>query len=384
MKKILVIAPLTTIRWGTKNAGGVDSVCQMLVKQLQEYPSEKFFYRIVAFDPSNTCTNEGTVIKLNEQLEVVQFNIKTHRQKLTKSLPNLICQLSDIRKQISEFGPDLIHSHLTSWTLALGTKVPIVATMHNYKKICRHPRSFLNNLLYEKIIPFFSNFSIARYTCVSGYFKNEIEKDISKKIDIVYNPVDNKYLLKDHSVASEPQLKLVTCSLLTPRKGIHHMIEVVKKLKDKGVNVQLNVIGPKSDADYLVQLNTTIENYQLSNQITFSGKMTTDEIIERYLQSDVGLFLSAEETFGLVPIEMLATGLPVICTDTGIISDLNNREVKLPFLNISNANDYDNICHLINTAKGIDINDAKLFIRNNFSAESIIADYEVIYTKELL
>ncbi|MGL6172214.1 MAG: glycosyl transferase family 1, partial [Vibrio sp.] len=48
MKKILLIVPLTTLEWGTKNAGGVDSVCQMLVRELaqQERP---YHYRVLAF-----------------------------------------------------------------------------------------------------------------------------------------------------------------------------------------------------------------------------------------------------------------------------------------------------------------------------------------------
>ncbi|MBJ6911393.1 glycosyl transferase family 1, partial [Vibrio cholerae] len=50
MSKILLIMPLSTLNWGEKNLGGVDSVCQMLVRQLaqQERP---YHYRVLAFEP---------------------------------------------------------------------------------------------------------------------------------------------------------------------------------------------------------------------------------------------------------------------------------------------------------------------------------------------
>ena len=98
MKKVLLLVPLTTLEWGTKNMGGVDSVCQMLIKSLQYNPSTDFFYRVIAFDPTNSIINEGEVIKINSSLEVIQFNIRNPSKStsLAKS-PNLLHQLKVIK-----------------------------------------------------------------------------------------------------------------------------------------------------------------------------------------------------------------------------------------------------------------------------------------------
>lgn len=54
MKKVLLIMPISTLNWGEKNAGGVDSVCQMLVRELASRTQPlKYRYRVLAFDPKS-------------------------------------------------------------------------------------------------------------------------------------------------------------------------------------------------------------------------------------------------------------------------------------------------------------------------------------------
>ncbi|MDE1209567.1 hypothetical protein [Vibrio aestuarianus] len=48
MRKILLVVPLSTVKWGNENTGGVDSVCQQIVRFLAENPPDGYIYEILA------------------------------------------------------------------------------------------------------------------------------------------------------------------------------------------------------------------------------------------------------------------------------------------------------------------------------------------------
>lgn len=384
MKKVLLVVPLSTLEWGSKNEGGVDSVCQMLVKGLQCRGNESYSYHIVAFDPSNELqlSDVGKTTKLNENVQVVTFRTGS-QGGVYKLLPNLFYQLEIIKKELAAFEPDIIHVHLQSWSLLFGTNKPIVTTLHSFKKICRKKQSKFNNFLYEVIVPSLASLKVERYTCVSSQFRQMIKDEITQPIDVVYNPISEEYLSSSTVCRHNNNvIRLVTCALLTRRKGIHHIIEVVKKLVDTGYLANLTVIGPISEKSYFEELNEQITKYGLAENVDFVGAKTTAEIINYYADSSVGIFLSQEETFGLVPIEMLASGLPVICTNTGVLHDLEHDNSKPKILHVFSKIDYLAIAKKIKEIHEChSIKESSIFIKNRFSIASIIKEYETIYNK---
>jgi glycosyltransferase involved in cell wall biosynthesis len=382
MKKILLIMPLSTLDWGTKNTGGVDSVCQMIVKGLLENSSEVFYYRVVAFDPTNSINNTGVISKLNEHLEVVQYNVSDLSTSRWFKLPGILHQRKVIIEQNKLFNPDIIHSHLSSWLISIGAIAPTLVTLHNYKKIGRKPRGRLNNFLYEKVVPTISPYFISNYTSVSGFLKQAVTHDINKPISVIYNPIDTHYLECVKGKCTQP-LTLVTCALLTSKKGIHHIIEVLALLKRQGIQAQLKVIGPATDAIYMDSLIKLIQERAVQEDVIFLGAKITTEIVDIYASASVGLFLSDEETFGLVPLEMLAAGLPVIATNTGIMTDFKNDNIHVSGLTIVKQADYQLIATKIK-----EINSNKEFvdsgyIKSHFSIAAVIEGYESEYRKAL-
>ncbi len=382
MKKVLLIVPLSTLDWGSKNTGGVDSVCQIIVKGLQENSSADFYYRVVAFDPTNSINNTGVVSKLNEHLEVVQYNVSDLSTSRWCKLPGILHQRKIIIEQNKLFKPDIIHSHLSSWLIAIGAKVATLATLHNYKKIGRKPRGRLNNFLYEKIIPTISSYFISSYTCVSSFLKQEIINDLNKSTSVIYNPIDTKYLDCVKDKGAQP-LTLVTCALLTSKKGIHHIIEVLALLKRQGIQAQLKIIGPATDSAYMNSLTKLIQEKAVQGDVIFLGAKKTIDIVDIYASASVGLFLSDEETFGLVPLEMLAACLPVIATDTGIMTDFNNANIEIPGLTITNQEDYQSIATKIKDIQSSKKTVDSAYIKDNFSVTAVIEAYENEYRKIL-
>lgn len=370
--------PLSTTKWGSQSAGGVDSVCQMLVKELAS-SDRGFYYRVLAFDPTNTVKNLGKIVQLSDSVEIVFYHIRNGRK-----WPNAISQYSIISQQVGVFLPDIVHSHLLSWLVNFKIKVPSLATLHGYKNIARASQGVMNDLVYERFFPAVASYFIDRVTCVTNHFKTSIVGSTNLPVDVVYNPIESRYFECKHQVNSKSEvLEMVTCALLTKRKGIHHIIKVLEIINKSGVNAHLTVIGPPVSKAYYEELAGIIAECGLSDKICFVGHKMTHEIIDIYEKSDLGIFLSEEETFGLAPLEMLASGLPVIASRTGVMNDFEDKELNIKRLKLYDFDDYVGVSELImmfhdNNNAFIDDN-MGLEISDLFSSAKIVNEYEAIY-----
>ncbi|EGR5447639.1 glycosyltransferase, partial [Vibrio cholerae] len=317
MKKVLLIMPISTLNWGEKNAGGVDSVCQMLVRELAK-SSGNYFYRVLAFDPFCQVKYTGEVINLSENVQVIRC---PSNEKRIIPLPGIISTNLRVLEQVKLFNPDIVHSHINSWLIGVNNKSRRIATLHSYKGIGRKSVSKMNDLFHIRIVPWLSNLYIDEYTCVGNILKDSLVRDTNKPISLIENPISSDYFYCSRNIKDNKELKLVTCALITKRKRIDKAIDVVALLNSSGIDSQLSVIGPVSDIEYYSELVKQVEMLGLSNRVRFLGAMNSAEIIGVYKSSNFGIFCSEEETFGLAPMEMLAAKLPLITTRVGIFKE---------------------------------------------------------------
>ncbi|OEE33351.1 VpsD family glycosyltransferase [Vibrio ordalii] len=381
MKKVLLIMPLSTLNWGEKNAGGVDSVCQMLVRELasKTQPS-KYRYRVLAFDPSSQEQYTGSPIILSEQVEVIFA--PANESRIGIPLPGILTGWLRVREQISNYKPDIVHGHMNSWMIWLGGRSKNIVTLHSYRKIARKPVSTTNDFLYEKIIPFLSKYFVDAFTCVGNELGEALKKDTKKPIHIIGNPIDKAYVSllnkKNANNVLDNKINLVTCALISRRKRVDLILDLLRQIRDLGRDVTLNIIGPNVDPVYYSELEKLIEEWDLSDNVSFLGKLNQKEIIQQYKYADIGVFLSDQETFGLAPLEMLATGLPLIATPVGILGERKDRFAKLGVTFFSNEQ-ANNIVNSIDSIYYRDTENAQDYIHNHFSSQGILKQYESLY-----
>lgn len=378
--KVLLIVPLTTLDWGTKNAGGVDSVCQMIVSHLIENASNLYQYRVLAFDLLSSEKFTEKIQQLAPNVELIRY--PANEKRFGIKLPGFISQSLRVHAQLRAFQPHIAHAHLSTWLLGVPSKYNRVATMHAYKKICRNPVSMFNDFIYTHIMPSVANNFIDKYVCVGDIVYSALIKDTDQEVTVIGNPIDNAYFVKRSKVERDDNvLKLVTCALISRRKCIHDAILFASEVKASGQAVKLTVIGPNVDDVYYNELKTQVLDLGMLGDVVFLGALQRNEIIERYKESDVGVFFSNEETFGLVPLEMLATGLPVISTIVGVLKE--NKDyfsgVGVSFLNIENDCFLNEAVALTEGVKEVDVN----LLRENYAVDYVVEQYECVY-RELL
>ncbi|ALQ54538.1 Putative exopolysaccharide biosynthesis protein EpsF [Pseudoalteromonas issachenkonii] len=374
-KHIALIMPLSTYDWGSLNCGGIDSVCQMLAEYMVNHDDANFRFTIIGLDPQSKTPFTGDVIHLSGNVDFIWLPASSKQTGF--KIPGIIWQNWHVRKLLKILNPDLVHTHLWSFLIGSGFKGKTLVTVHSYKKIARRNVGFVNNFLYEKVIPIIIKKRNDNIVVVGKKLQSAIFAE-GFKSEVVNNPIDQEYFEANYVKHQRKEIKLVTCALLTPRKKIEDSIALLAKLVNGGFDSSLTIIGPAADKEYTEQLKKQITSLGLEKNVYFLGKLNKTQSVQQYIDADLGVFTSSEETFGLVPLEMLAVGLPLISTEVGILEDRKTFFDKMGVLYLSDSITPDCITNLINTHN---VNKSKKTLEKTFNIVSVFKKYIYLYLK---
>ncbi len=106
---------------------------------------------------------------------------------------------------------------------------------------------------------------------------------------------------------------LLYLSRLHYKKGVEHLIEAVKILRDRGTPHRALIAGD-GDKDYESKLKSLTKQHGLEDYISFLGLVVGDEKIALYQAADLFVLPTSQENFGFVIYESLAAGTTVLTT----------------------------------------------------------------------
>lgn len=107
-------------------------------------------------------------------------------------------------------------------------------------------------------------------------------------------------------------LRAVSLSRLSPKKGIHTLLE---GLQETDAPIELDIIGPPEDKSYHERCLKLVEHLPKTVRVKFLGALPHDEIQFHLSQYDVMLCPTKGENFGHVIAEGLSASCPVLCAD---------------------------------------------------------------------
>jgi rhamnosyl/mannosyltransferase len=140
---------------------------------------------------------------------------------------------------------------------------------------------------------------------------SEILKNYQEKVKII--PLSCKQIFNQEVTPKQypvdRNFKLLFVGKIRDYKGIHIAIESIV-----GLNVTLTVVGEKMIAR---DLDEMVKSFGIKNNVTFFNSVSDAELIELYKSHDLFLFPSVNEAeaFGIVQIEAMSMGMPVINTN---------------------------------------------------------------------
>lgn len=104
----------------------------------------------------------------------------------------------------------------------------------------------------------------------------------------------------------------ITVGRLIKRKSIGTMLQALAGISNK--KIRLLIVGDGPEMDYL---KDTAKNLDLNDRVKFSGYINDEDKYSYLYNSDVFISSSLHEGFGIVFMEAMYIGLPIICTNHG-------------------------------------------------------------------
>lgn len=146
-------------------------------------------------------------------------------------------------------------------------------------------------------------------------------KGVSCQGEIIYNGINTK-LYSKRKIQNDDIVKLIFSGHITPSKGQVQLIKAIHVLDKAGTdNIIVDIFGT-GDESYLNFLKDLVDNYNLTERITFKGFST--ELIKKLSNYDIGVVCSRAEGFGRVTVEYMLSGLAVIASNTGANPEIIN------------------------------------------------------------
>ena len=150
---------------------------------------------------------------------------------------------------------------------------------------------------------------------------NELEPNLASKTDYCYNIVklkDNEQ--KSDDINLDGEINIVTLGRLVEQKGFDRFIEIIKKLRDSNYNVKGYIIGEGEKRDELTSL---IKKNHLEDNVKLLGHISNPYGVLK--KADVFLLTSYVEGFGIVLIEALSLGIPIVLPKFSSASEIHNN-----------------------------------------------------------
>ncbi len=228
---------------------------------------------------------------------------------------------------------DLIHAHFahpSGYVAAMVSKIfkrPYILTVHGSDILEKYvDKKTVNRRKRNR------NFGLRqadRVICVSHYLKKAIMNlgVPSEKIAVIPNGIDTKTFY----LSSSPNGKsdIIFVGNFIERKGLDLLIKSFKKISMKSPDVNLKILG---NGPIKSKIQLMVNELELNNRVKFMDQVSNTEIATIIQNSRLLCLPSREEGFGVVLIEALACGVPVVGARTGgIIDIIKSEEIGLLF-----------------------------------------------------
>lgn len=217
-----------------------------------------------------------------------------------------------LRAYCQRFGrPDLIHAHAALWAgvAASNLNFPYVLTEHwtGYAEgqVRFWHKPFLRQALQR---------ARARLAVSSSLARDLEPYTDGLSVQVVPNVVRTDYFVPAERRDAPPPFRLLSVAFLGKRKRIDLVIRALAHLAHEGLDVLLEVGGDGPERGALEQLTRDLG---VAEKVTFLGLLSRDGVRKAMQRAHLFVLPSDFETFGVVYIEAMACGLPVVATRCG-------------------------------------------------------------------
>ncbi|MEY8000379.1 glycosyltransferase [Clostridium sp. Mt-5] len=249
-----------------------------------------------------------------------------------------------VSKLYKNFKFNVIHAHtaipvgFSSMLLDKKYKVPFVVTIHGQDFQYTIKK---NNRCRKNVFKVLKGAN--KIITVSNKLRNVITQGyLLDKTVVINNGINPEEYIIDEQIELQGEYVMISVSALIKTKGIDLNIKALSKLVKKYPTIKYYIIGDGEESKNLKKL---VETLNLNKNVIFLGKLPHSEVI-KYMSSKCDVFSlpSWQEGFGIVYIEAMNSGIPVIGIKGQGIEDVI-KDRKNGFL--AKPHDVDDLANII-------------------------------------
>ena len=212
-------------------------------------------------------------------------------------------------------------------------KIPNVLSLHGgdiydpSKKLSPH-----RNLFFKSVVKFILN-KATKIIAQSSNTRDNAFKYYNPKqeigiIPLAFHPPKEQGVNLTPSKkidSTKDDFKLITIGRLVKRKSIDTIIKALAKIDNKKIKLEIMGDGPEKSS-----LLDLVNKLQLQKKVSFLGFVSEEKKYQYLSQADLFVLTSLHEGFGIVYMEAMFFGLPIVCSNYGGQVDfLKNEENAL-------------------------------------------------------
>lgn len=257
---------------------------------------------------SNLYTETGMFAKVSEQLaQGYDFDVIHAHDWLTYE--------AGIAIKKATGKPLVIHVHATEYDRSGGTVNPRVFNIEKHG--------------IDEADAIITVSNLTKDICVEKYGADP------DKITTVYNAVD--FRPDRHEVRKRDGEKIVTfLGRITFQKGPEYFLRAAYKVLQRAGNVRFVMAG---NGDMYHSMIREAARLRIADRFHFTDFLNRDEVRQLFSISDVFVMPSVSEPFGIVPLEALKSGVPVIISNQSGVSEVLKHALKVDYWDVDSMAD---------------------------------------------
>lgn len=300
---------------------------KVLKKRNTEYfVSTNFISKIKNILPQFISLQIRKILDKNEGINRTAINLRDVANLDIKVENNLklrqkeIASEGRVKKILRDLKPDIVHAHnwqckmVLKWAKESGVRRTIYSHHNIISK--RHAPKEISELAEYLNFADWVTFS-------SEYQRKDFLKNIPYSFEKTFVTYVHSGFESSSKIFKKQKEGFVTGTIsdLFPVKGLIFLIDAVKILKERGTKVELLVGG--GDGKYISFFKNECKRLGIQKNVIFCGNVDSDEKLRSFhAEIDIFCLPSLSESLGLVLLESLNCGTPIIASNTGGIPEI--------------------------------------------------------------
>jgi glycogen(starch) synthase len=244
-------------------------------------------------------------------------------------------QLLVAAERLEGWQAEVVHAHdwLVAWTgdgLRARWRVPLVATVHATEKGRNSGTIHPGRSSAINAVEWWLTYQAREVICCSAYMAREVVDAFTlppDKVHLVPNGVDAARWAAPPAppTPSTPSTRpdegplVVAWGRVEYEKGFQTLLLALGRLRHRRQDIRVVIAGKGS---YLDDLQDLARRLGVADRVRFAGFVPDDELVGLLHRADVAVVPSLYEPFGIVALEALAAGTPVVASATGGLAEV--------------------------------------------------------------